>query len=278
MKALITGISGTLGGHVSRRLLQASATVIGYSRDEQKQMAILPHPNLTLYLGDVRDRDRLIECSRGVDVIFHFAALKCVDKLEENPEESVQTNIIGTQNVLHAQRLNGIKRVVLSSTDKACLPRNVYGFCKATAERLVLRNSNNVVCRYGNVLASRGSVVPKFMESLKSEGKAYVTDKKMTRFFILQEDAAEFVIRSAAEKTGGLKIPPMKACTIPELVDAIATRLSIPKYTIQETGIRPGEKIHEHLRSGFEGVEMTSETAPRFTKDELCKLIEKASA
>lgn len=269
--ALITGITGTLGQEVSRILLRDTAfKLIGYSRDEMKQMALKAHPRLTLYLGDVRDRDRLIEASRNCQLIYHFASLKCVDKLEENPDEAKKTIVDGTDNVLHAQRLNGVPRVVLSSTDKAVYPINSYGKCKALAEDLVLRNKNNVVVRYGNVIASRGSVIPQFVKSIMESNSVLLTHKDMSRFFLTPEEAANFVIDSSFEKSGGLKIPDIKATRITNIVSALATILGKKPNSVI-VGIRPGEKIHEDLKTEDEGdgQRLTSASGPQFTEKEL---------
>ena len=276
MKYFITGITGTLGQAVTKILLKnPKNTIIGYSRDELKQSQLPKHKRLTLVLGDVRDKRRVVESTRGVDLIFHFAALKRVDKLEENPEEAIATNVMGTENILHAQRVNKIKRVVLSSTDKACYSINTYGHCKALAEKLVLRNPNNIVCRYGNVLASRGSVVPVFVNSLKDGKYADITHTQMTRFFIRIEDAAKFVVRSSMKKNGGLNIPKMKASYMTDVVRAISEILGIPTkaMTINLVGIRPGEKIHECLRMDHEGESVSSLSSDHFTQKELIKLL-----
>jgi FlaA1/EpsC-like NDP-sugar epimerase len=272
MTALITGITGTLGTIVAERLLEDGSTVRGFSRDECKQAKIPRHERLTLYLGDVRDRDRLVEAARGVGLIYHFAALKHVDQLEANPEEAVQTNILGTENVLHAQRMLGIPRIVLTSTDKAAYPVNAYGMSKGIAERLVLRNPNNVVCRYGNVLASRGSVVEAFVRSLRDEKAVSVTDSQMTRFWITQEDAASFVL-SAAAGGGGLKIPTMKMASVTQIAAAVASCMNIHSYQTRHVGVRPGEKLSECLRTEHEGEEVYSHRAARFTDDELFQLL-----
>lgn len=273
MKVFITGITGTLGTEVTRQLLKYSADeVVGYSRDEFKQQGFLFKKDVTLYLGDVRDRERLVEATRGSDIIFHFAALKHVDILESNPEESVETNIQGTRNVLFAQRINKIPRVVLSSTDKAAYPVNVYGFCKAISERLVLRNSNNVVCRYGNVLASRGSVIPSFIASIKNRGVANITSEDMTRFFIRIEDAASFII-SSAKGSGGLKIPDMKAAKMTSIAQSISDLLGKSNLETRIIGTRPGEKLSECLRTEFEGGDIFSSTAKQFSQKELTTLL-----
>lgn len=275
MKVLITGITGTLGQEVTKQLLESSdCEIIGYSRDElkQSQLPFKDDRRITLYLGDVRDRNRLIEASRGVDTLFHFAALKRVESLEENPEECIETNIRGTQNVLAAQRYNSIKRVVLSSTDKACEPINVYGMSKGLAERLVLRNKNNVVCRYGNVLASRGSAVPIFIEKIKYGDPVPITDLSMTRFFIRIEDAARFVIKSSFLDSGGLNVPEMKSCYMFDLATAIGKILN-KDFTTTVVGMRPGEKIFECLKTKYEGEPLYSDSCTQFTAEELIQLI-----
>lgn len=269
-KALITGITGTLGQEVTKLLLDSNDwLVVGYSRDEMKQMALPKHKKLVLYLGDVRDRDRLLEASRDCDIIFHFASLKCVDKLEENPDEAVRTIIEGTNNILHSQRINTIPRVVLSSTDKAVYPVNVYGKCKAVAESLVLRNPNNVVVRYGNVLASRGSVVPQFVKTIREENKVYLTDKNMTRFFLSPLEAAKFVVASGLDDEGGLKIPDLKATKMTSVVAAIAQIMGATNVKSEVIGIRPGEKIDEDMRTSKEGGDLNSKTCVQFTQKEL---------
>ena len=269
MKYLITGISGTLGQAVSKILLDKKDTqIIGYSRDEQKQRLLPKNPKVTLYLGDVRDRDRITEASRGVDILFHFAALKCVDTLEDNPDEAKKTNVDGTENVLHAQRVNGIKRVVLSSTDKAVYPVNAYGTSKMLSEYLVRRNQNNVVVRYGNVLASRGSVVGEFVRTIRNDKTVKITHSEMTRFFLTQEEAAQFVVASAFAGQGGLYIPDIKCTSIVTLARTIGKILNT-KVIPQNVGIRPGEKLHECLRTLEEGGPIYSNTGTKFTETEL---------
>lgn len=250
--ALVTGVTGTLGTTLLKGLLEEHE-VVGYSRCELKQSQIPPHKNLTLYLGDVRDRDRLIEASRECDIIYHLSALKQIDRLELNPEESIATNITGTENVLHCQRVNKIPRVVFSSTDKACAPWNVYGMCKAISERLVMRNPNNIVCRWGNIIASRGSVIPKFIETLKKEKTLYITERGMTRFFLRPVDVAAFMLRVSQRPIGGLCIPPMKAYPVLKLGLLLADMLDIKTPRILEIGMRPGEKLHEIVRMQDEG-------------------------
>jgi UDP-N-acetylglucosamine 4,6-dehydratase/5-epimerase len=274
VKHFISGVTGTLGRAVCEKLLMdPGIEVVGYSRDELKQSQIPKHPRLTLYLGDVRNRSRLVEATRGVSVLFHFAALKRVDSMEENPEECVFTNVDGTMNILGAQRANKIRRVVLASTDKAAHPETVYGACKFLSERLVLRNQYNVVCRYGNVLASRGSVVHSFVKSLLDNREINITHKEMTRFFLSIDQAASFVVNSARDLDGGLKIPKLKACKVLDLANVTAKLLGIDQPKINVVGVRGIEKIHECLRTPCEGQLEYSDTAPKFTQEELIHLV-----
>lgn len=265
----ITGITGSLGSIVSKKLLAGGETVIGFSRDECKQSSFPKHSNLILYLGDIRDQARLVEASRGAKLFYHFAALKHVDMLEENPEESIATNVLGTQNVLHAQRVNKIPRVVLASTDKAAFPVNVYGASKFISERLILRNPNNTVCRYGNVLASRGSVVEKFVKSLRERNAIEFTDPNMTRFWITLDEASNFVMGSGK----GLNIPVMRSAPIHLVASAIAEILNIKAYDTRMVGSRPGEKMHECLRTEYEGEEMFSHKVNKYTQSDLVKIL-----
>jgi len=272
MKIFITGATGTLGQEVIKQLLSTTNHILfGFSRDEQKQRLMPKTPRLTMILGDVRDRFRLTESTRNMDLIMHFAALKCVDTLEENPEESIATNVYGTENVLYAQRMNKINRVSFTSTDKAVYPINVYGMCKGVSERVVLRNQNNVVCRYGNVIGSRGSAIPQFIKSINESHTVSITDPEMTRFWIKIEDAAKFVIESSFGRDGGLKIPSMKSSKVTEVARIIAELLNKP-IAYKTIGIRNGEKIHESLKALHEGEHITSETN-LFEHDELKALL-----
>lgn len=258
MKILVTGFTGTLGSHLVPMLLDDGHEVVGYSRDEAKQAAFPAHEKLTMYMGDVRDPMRLVEASRDCDLIFHLAALKRVERGEECPEEFISTNILGTMHVLHAQRVNRVPRVVLASTDKSVYPINLYGATKMTAERLVLRNPNNTVARYGNVIASRGSAIPAFAKALRERKPVQITDKRMTRYWITPNDAAEFVYRSAMREIGGLCIPPLKAYPVVSLVTVLSDVLNVPTFKLEDVGLRPGEKINEDLRRPEEGGHLNS--------------------
>jgi UDP-glucose 4-epimerase len=274
VRILITGITGTLGRWVSDILLGSGHEIIGYSRDEQKQRLIPNYDKLTLYLGDVRDRDRITEASRGCQIIFHLAALKCVDTLEANPDESIKTNLVGTDNILHAQRVNNISRVVFTSTDKAVYPINSYGKSKALAEDLVLRNKNNVVCRYGNVLASRGSVLPIFVEKIRNNHPVEITDPRMTRFWMTQAEAADFVIsRGLSDMACGLNVPEIQSSSLVTLALTIGEALG-KQVEMKTIGIRPGEKLHEQLRTEEEGgLIRSNDRSYFFSKNELYRKI-----
>lgn len=257
MRVLVTGHTGTLGTALTALLLEDGHSVIGYSRDELKQSQWAFKNQTIQYLGDVRDERRIVEASRGCELIFHLAALKHIDKLEECPEEAIQTNEMGTRNVLYAQRVNKVNRVVLSSTDKACLPISAYGASKLMAERLVMRDPNNTVCRYGNVISSRGSVIPNFIKSIKEDNIVRITDKRMTRFWIKPEQAAVFVYLESQKTMGGLKIPSMKAYPVLPLAMLVGKILG-KKPGIEEVGIRGREKLHEDLRQEDEGGRINS--------------------
>lgn len=274
MKILVTGVSGSLGKTLLPLLFEDGHEIVGVSRDEYKQSLIAPNPKLTLYLCDVRDRDRLLEASRGVDLVFHLAAMKRIESCEAQPEEAVGINILGTQNLLYCQRLNRIPRVVLVSTDKACAPITTYGYTKAAAESLVLRNPHNIVVRYGNVLASRGSVLSLFVESIRKEGAIHVTDRKCTRFWWTLPEAATYVYLMSKRPVGGLCIPPLKAAPVVSIGKAVAALLEKPMPKIVEIGFRSREKVHEQMRLTEEGGEIvSSDEALWFRRAELEEML-----
>jgi len=226
-----------------------------FSRDELKQsemMARFSDPSLRFFVGDVRDRDRLERAMHGVDVVVHAAALKQIPSCEYNPFEAIQTNIIGTKNVIDAAIDQGVKRVIAISTDKAVNPINVYGATKLCAEKLVVQanvygHPRGTVCavvRYGNVIGSRGSVIPLF-RAQRETGKVTVTDRGMTRFWIRLEQGVEFAIRCAGIAQGGeIFVPKIPSMRMMDLVETIA-----PGCQVELIGIRPGEKLHEILIS-----------------------------
>ena len=273
---LITGVTGTLGTELSRALAKEPNTkILGISRDEQKQRQVPEHPRIRLRLADVRDPLSIYRAigPRKVDKIYHLAALKCVDTLEHQPDEALATNVIGTQNILDIAQDLGAK-VIFTSTDKACYPVNAYGQSKALAEKMVL-NRGHIVARYGNVLGSRGSFLPNLILSLKSEGKAYITDPYMTRFWMSVDQVTNFVIKAGELEGSGIKIPDgIQSCKITDFVDAVATFLGVSRYETETIGIRPGEKLYETLRTSEEGDILTSsDKAHRFDKKSLVRFI-----
>ena len=256
---LITGGTGTLGKSLVARLLKESniRRIAIFSRDELKQHDLRIHfkndPRLRWFLGDIRDVKRLKRALHGVDFVIHAAALKQVDTGEYNPMEFIKTNVLGSQNVIDASIDTGVKRVVALSTDKASSPINLYGATKLTADKLFVAANNYSykygttfsVVRYGNVMGSRGSVIPLFKD-LAEQGKPLpVTDLRMTRFWISVEDAVKFVLDSLEMMTGGeLYVPRIPSMKIIDLAHAVSS-----ESKLEEIGMRPGEKLHEEMIS-----------------------------
>ena len=256
---LITGGTGSLGKSLVEYLLRETKVrrIAIFSRDELKQQRLCiqfqDDSRLRWFLGDVRDLHRLKRAFHGVDYVIHAAALKQVDTGEYNPMEFVKTNVLGSQNVIDASIDAGVKRVVALSTDKASSPINLYGATKLTADKLFVAANNYSfaygttfsVVRYGNVMGSRGSVIP-FFQEIAAQGKPLpVTDLRMTRFWISIESAVKFVVDSLEMMTGGElyvpKIPSMKIIDLAHAVD--------PDAKLVEIGMRPGEKLHEEMIS-----------------------------
>ena len=256
---LITGGTGSLGQSLVEYLLKETEVrrIAIFSRDELKQhnmrIKFQNNPRLRWFLGDVRDLDRLNRAFHGVDFVIHAAALKQVDTGEYNPMEFIKTNVLGSQNVIDASIDAGVRRVVALSTDKASSPINLYGATKLTADKLFVAANNYSftygttfsVVRYGNVMGSRGSVIP-FFRQLASEGKPLpITDLRMTRFWISIENAVKFVIDSLEIMTGGeLYVPRIPSMKIVDLARAVS-----PESKLEEIGMRPGEKLHEEMIS-----------------------------
>lgn len=268
---LITGVTGTLGQQLSKLLLSEDegVHVLGFSRDEQKQRLIKPHERLHLSICDVRDYAAMVRAvgNRKIDRIYHLAALKCVDTMEYHPSESIETNVLGTRNVLDLADQCGAD-LVFTSTDKACYPVNAYGQSKALAEKLVLRAGQTVV-RYGNVVGSRGSLLAMVKESLlRDPSTVYITHPDMTRFWMDARDVARFVMNAQGNC---VRLPQiMHASTVEKFMDCVAANLGIDAYKIVETGIRPGEKIHETLMTEEEGrLIQSSDKALHFSREDL---------
>ena len=256
---LITGGTGSFGKAFLSRVLEAHnpARVAIFSRDELKQYEMKQtygdDPRVRFFIGDIRDRDRLEMAMHGVDYVVHAAALKQVDTAEYNPMEYVKTNILGSENVMLASINAGVKKVVALSTDKASSPVNLYGATKLTADKLFIsgnhysyaRGTKFAVVRYGNVMGSRGSVIP-FFRGLAERGEPLpITDLRMTRFWITLPQAVEFVIDSFEAMDGGeLYVPRIPSMHVTDLAKAIA-----PDAALVEVGIRPGEKLHEEMIS-----------------------------
>ena len=258
---MITGGTGSFGNTVLRRFLSTDVSEIRiFSRDEKKQedMRIaLNNSKLKFYIGDVRDYESVHHAMRGVDYVFHAAALKQVPSCEFYPMEAVRTNVIGTENVLNAATANAVKRVVVLSTDKAVYPINAMGISKAMAEKVVVaksriqRETETVFCctRYGNVMASRGSVIPLFVSQLKEGKPLTVTDPNMTRFLMSLEDSVDLVLYAYEHgKQGDIFVQKAPASTVADLAQALK-ELFNSDSAVRIIGTRHGEKLFESLIS-----------------------------
>jgi UDP-glucose 4-epimerase len=258
---MITGGTGSFGNTVLKRFLSTNVREIRiFSRDEKKQedMRIaLNNSKLKFYIGDVRDYDSVLQATRGVDYIFHAAALKQVPSCEFYPMESVKTNVLGTENVMNAAIANQVKRVVVLSTDKAVYPINAMGISKAMAEKLMVAKArlqpedSTVFCatRYGNVMASRGSVIPLFISQLKCGQALTITDPNMTRFLMSLEDSVDLVLYAFEHGTqGDIFVQKAPASTVHDLAIALK-ELFNPQSELRLIGTRHGEKLYESLIS-----------------------------
>lgn len=259
---LITGGTGSFGNAVLKRFLDSDLKEIRiFSRDEKKQDDMrkrYAHPKLKFYIGDVRDYASILGATRGVDFIFHAAALKQVPSCEFHPMQAVNTNILGTENVLEAAIINGVKRVVCLSTDKAVYPINAMGISKAMMEKVMVAKSRNVddsktvICgtRYGNVMASRGSVIPLFIEQMRAGQPLTITDPNMTRFMMTLADAVDLVLYAFEHgNNGDIFVQKAPAATVHTLAVALREMISLPEHPINIIGTRHGEKLFEALLS-----------------------------
>ena len=259
---MITGGTGSFGNAVLRRFLDTDIREIRIlSRDEKKQDDMRKrhaHAKLKFYIGDVRDERSVAAALRGVDFCFHAAALKQVPSCEFHPMEAVRTNVLGTENVLAQAIAAGVKRVVCLSTDKAVYPINAMGISKAMMEKVMVAASRNLegttttICgtRYGNVMASRGSVIPLFVEQVLAGKPITVTDPSMTRFMMTLDDAVELVLYAFEHGSNGdIFVQKAPAATVSVLAQAILALMQRVKHPVQEIGARHGEKLYESLLS-----------------------------
>ncbi|WP_079226967.1 polysaccharide biosynthesis protein [Pseudomonas putida] len=261
-KLLITGGTGSFGNAVLKRFLDSDIAEIRiFSRDEKKQDDMrkrYDNAKLKFYIGDVRDYQSVLNATRGVDYIFHAAALKQVPSCEFHPMEAVKTNVIGTENVLEAAIQNEVRRVVCLSTDKAVYPINAMGISKAMMEKVMVAKSRNVdeaktvICgtRYGNVMASRGSVIPLFIDQIRAGKALSITDPNMTRFMMTLADAVDLVLYAFEHgNNGDLFVQKAPAATVQTLAKALTALLGQDQHPIQVIGTRHGEKLYEALLS-----------------------------
>ena len=257
---LITGGTGSFGNAVLRRFLDAELAEIRiFSRDEKKQDDMrkrYAHPKLKFYVGDVRDSRSVQAAMRGVDYVFHAAALKQVPSCEFHPMEAVRTNVLGTENVLDAAIAAGVKRVICLSTDKAVYPINAMGISKAMMEKVMvatsrnLEGTNTIICgtRYGNVMASRGSVIPLFVDQVRAGKAITITDPSMTRFMMTLDDAVDLVLYAFEHGSNGdIFVQKAPAATVKILAQAILELMEKPEHSVSEIGTRHGEKLYEAL-------------------------------
>lgn len=264
---LVTGGTGSFGNAVISYFLDSDINEIRvFSRDEKKQDDMRKRynsPKLKFYIGDIRDYTSILNATRGVDYIYHAAALKQVPSCEFHPMEAVKTNIVGTENVLEAAITNGVSRVVCLSTDKAVYPINAMGISKAMMEKVMvaksrdLGNSQTIICgtRYGNVMASRGSVIPLFVDLIKSGKSLTVTDPNMTRFMMTLEESVDLVLYALEHgNNGDIFVQKAPACTIETLAKALCGLLKVANHPIEIIGSRHGEKLYEALLSKEEMV------------------------
>jgi UDP-N-acetylglucosamine 4,6-dehydratase/5-epimerase len=259
---MITGGTGSFGQAVLRRFLDTNVCEIRiFSRDEKKQEDLriaLNHPKLRFYIGDVRDEASLCQALKGVDYVFHAAALKQVPSCEFYPMEALRTNVIGTENVLNASTKSGVERVIVLSTDKAVYPINAMGISKAMAEKIMVakarlqQEGETIFCatRYGNVMTSRGSVIPLFVAQLKEDLPLTITDPNMTRFLMSLEDSVNLVLYAFKHgKQGDIFVQKAPASTVGCLAKALKEIFGMQNHETRVIGTRHGEKLYESLVS-----------------------------
>ena len=257
---LITGGTGSFGNAVVRRFLDSDIGQIRvFSRDEKKQddmRKAYAHEKLRFYIGDVRDRQSIADAMHGVNYVYHAAALKQVPSCEFHPMEAVKTNVLGTENVLETAIAAGVERVICLSTDKAVYPINAMGISKAMMEKVAVAKARNstrtVICvtRYGNVMASRGSVIPLFVDQIRAGRSLTVTDPNMTRFMMTLDDAVDLVLYAFVNgRPGEVFVQKAPAATIATLTEALTNLMSARDVQVRTIGTRHGEKLYEALLS-----------------------------
>lgn len=253
LRILVTGATGSFGKAFVKRLLGEipTSTILAFSRDELKQFEMRAEFNsdrLSFMLGDVRDFNRVCQATAGVDIVIHAAAMKQIPAAEQNPMEAIKTNILGAENIVNASILSNVDRVIALSTDKAANPANLYGATKLCSDKLMIagnylstnKGTKFSVVRYGNVLGSRGSVIP-FFHEMKTTGSIPITDLRMTRFWLTLDRGVDLVLTGLSKMLGGEifvpKIPSFKVIDV--------ARIVAPECPTHVIGIRPGEKLHE---------------------------------
>lgn len=277
---LITGGTGSLGKELTRHLCKnVNYHIVSLSRSELGIKNCLSEfkseKNVHYTICDIRDKERVksVIHQARIDTIFHLAALKHVDVIESMPEEAIKTNVIGTLNVIESAIESGrVRNIGFSSSDKAVFPINAYGHTKALGEKLCASISSHLmrikVFRWGNVVGSNGSVLHIFKKSLLEKREVNITDMKMTRFWVSLENVAKFMIDQINKPSEFIAIPPMLSAEVVELAHAVAAYLGIDEYIVNEIGIRPGEKLHEHITET-----QCSEHYERYTREELMQLV-----
>jgi UDP-N-acetylglucosamine 4,6-dehydratase len=281
VRTVIVGGTGTLGKELLRQIIQRdpSADLVCLSRDELKQQeARAEFPSVRFLLGDVRDRPAVRAALRGAETVFHLAAIKHVDVAQRNPLEAVKTNFLGTVNVAKEAMDLGIPHVVFSNTDKAVLPITTYGYTKALAQDYLFSLNGQTKTRYvvfnwGNIIASRGSVIPVFSRTLTEQKKVFVTDKRMSRFWLTIEQAAQFMLESYRfAPLDRAMIPPVKAARVLRVAEAVARAKGVTDYKVEVVGHRGIEKLYEVLESTHERC-FRSDTCEQYTDEELDLLV-----
>lgn len=274
---LILGGTGSLGQALVKNMIlkYPHVKITIASRNEHKHSALMKqNPSIKYALCDIRDKSSILPIMKNQDIVFHVAALKSVDYLEDNVLECIKTNVQGTINVAEACIESGVRNCLFSSTDKAVMPINTYGYCKALSEKILFDFNNRqmhtkfVLFRWANVLASQGSAIPFFIDCLKRGERVPVTDERMTRFWISLDEAARFMIDNYNNHEQGVLIPPtLKAAPIMMVINVLADLLDVePAHRV--VGIRKGEKLHESM-----GPDLVSDTAPWYSFTEMKDLL-----